>query len=195
MRPIILTKAMISRRLQRFLAAGRLGPVVALLALALLATACDKVPLTAPTDTKITLFNTGSSVPLNGSMDIIASVIESAGTPVQNGTVVTFTTTLGHVEPAEARTNAGKVTVRLVSDGRSGIASVKAFSGSAASDALNIPIGGAAIASITLQAVPTTLGAGGGSSVITAVARDGSGNIVAGAPIDFTTTAGQLTAS
>lgn len=186
---------MISRRLQRFSAAGGLLPVAALLAMALLATACDKVPLTAPTDTTITLFNTGTSVPLNGSIDIVASVIESAGTPVQNGTVVTFTTTLGHVEPAEARTNGGKVTVKLVSDGKSGTATVKAFSGSAASEALDVPMGAAAASKISLVADPGSLGAGGGSTTMTATVRDASSNVVAGVPVTFTTDVGQLGAS
>jgi PKD repeat protein len=192
MRPIILSKAMISRRLQRFLTSGNPVPLAALLTIALLATACDKVPLTAPTDTTITLFNTGTSVPLNGSIDIIASVIESAGTPVQNGTVVTFTTTLGHLEPAEARTNAGKVTVKLVSDGKSGTATVKAFSGSAASEGLDVPMGAAAATRITLVSTPGSLGAGGGTATLTATVRDASSNAVVGVPVTFTTDAGQL---
>jgi len=195
MGPIILSKAMISRRLQRFSAARGVLPVAALLATALLATACDKVPLTAPTDTTITLFNTGTSVPLNGSIDIVASVIESAGTPVQNGTVVTFTTTLGHVEPAEARTNAGKVTVKLVSDGKSGTATVKAFSGSAASEGLDVPMGAAAATKLTLRAEPSSLGAGGGTTQVTATVRDASSNVVSGVPVTFTTDAGQFSAS
>ena len=37
-----------------------------------------------------------------------------AGTPVQNGTVITFTTTLGRIEPADARTNNGQVRVRFI---------------------------------------------------------------------------------
>jgi hypothetical protein len=60
---------------------------------------CDKVPLTAPTESTIQLFANGSSVPLTGGVDLIATVTEGPGTPVQNGTVVTFTTTLGRIEP------------------------------------------------------------------------------------------------
>ena len=78
------------------------------------ATSCDKMPLSAPTESIITLFANSTSVGLNGSVDITATVIESAGTPVQNGTVVTFTTTLGTIDPVEARTNNGKATVRLL---------------------------------------------------------------------------------
>ena len=107
-----------------------------LLTAALIAVGCDKVQLTAPTESTIQLFANASAVPLNGSVEIIGTVIEQAGTPVQNGTVVTFTTTLGRIDPSEARTNNGRVSVRLISDGRSGTARVTAISGGATSDGL-----------------------------------------------------------
>src|SRR6185436_4206286 len=103
---------------------------------------CDKVPLLAPTGTVITLFASTTNVPLNGSVEIVASVIENgttstpgtgtggtgststsgAGTPVQNGTLVSFTTTIGRIEPSEARTKNGEVRVRLLTTGTSGAA-------------------------------------------------------------------------
>ena len=73
--------------------------------------ACDKVPLTAPSGTTIRLYTNTQVLPLNGTAQITASVLESGGWPVQNGTVVTFTTSLGSVTPAEATTTDGKVTV------------------------------------------------------------------------------------
>lgn len=158
------------------------------------ALACDRVPLTAPTESTIALFANAASVPLNGSIDIIATVTEEAGTPVQNGTVVTFTTTLGRIEPAEARTSNGKVTVRLVSDGRSGTARITAFSG-AASGELELPVGAAAATNVVLRAEPASVGANGGSVQLVATVRDESGNPIAGVPVTFTTTAGQIASS
>ena len=108
--------AMIARRLRPILSRA----LVALVAVALAATACDKVPLTAPSESTITLFATATSVSSTGSTDIVATVIEEAGTAVQNGTVVSFTTTLGRIEPSDARTQNGKVTVKFTGDGRSG---------------------------------------------------------------------------
>ncbi len=105
---------MIARRLRP---ASLGAPLAALVAFALSVAACDKVPLTAPTESTISLFATASSISATGSTDIVATVIESAGTPVQNGTVVTFTTTLGRIEPLDARTQNGKVTVKLTGDG------------------------------------------------------------------------------
>src|SRR3954469_21890644 len=46
-------------------------------ALLLLVTACDKVPLLAPTGSVITLFPAANSVPLNGTVEIVVTVIEN----------------------------------------------------------------------------------------------------------------------
>lgn len=181
--------AMIARRLRPTLLRAALTPLVAG---ALLATACDKVPLTAPTESTIQLFATATSVSPTGSTDIVATVIEQAGTPVQNGTVVSFTTTLGRIEPAEARTQNGKVTVKLTADGRSGIAQITAFSGGAISEKLELPIGSAAAETVTVRAEPARLSPGGGSAQIVALVRDVAGNPLAGASVAFTTTAGTL---
>jgi PKD repeat protein len=168
--------------------------VCGLAATILLATvvACDKVPLTAPTESTILLFANGSSVPLTGGVDLIATVTEKPGTPVQNGTLVTFTTTLGRVEPPEARTENGRATVRLIADGRSGTAKVTALSGGATKGELEIPVGAGAADNLVLRAEPTSVGAAGGTVALIATVRDVSGNGIAGVPVTFSTTAGQV---
>jgi Bacterial Ig-like domain (group 1)/PKD domain len=158
----------------------------------LVSVGCDKVPLTAPTESTIQLFATGSSVPLTGGVDLIATVTEEPGTPVQNGTVVTFTTTLGRIEPPEARTTNGRATVRLLADGRSGTATVTALSGGATAGELEIPVGAAAADNLTLRAEPSVVGASGGTVQLIATVRDEAGNGVAGAPVTFSATAGRL---
>ena len=169
------------------------GALVGLLAVA--AFGCDRVPLTAPTQSVILLFATAPSVPSNGAIDLVATVTEDptgAGTPVQNGTLVTFTTTLGAINPTEARTQNGKVTVSLAANGQSGTATVTAFSGGAAKATLDVPIGAAAADSIVVRAEPNNVPQNGGSTVITAQVRDASGNTLAGVPVTFTTSAGTL---
>ncbi len=157
------------------------------------ATSCDKMPLTAPTDSTITLFANSTTVGLNGSIEITATVIESAGTPVQNGTVVTFTTTLGTIEPNEARTNNGKVTVKLLAGTRSGTAEVRAFSGGTSSgDALTVTVGAAAAGKVELLGNPSALPAAGGVVQLTAIVSDASGNRLSGIPVNFATDAGVL---
>jgi hypothetical protein len=173
-------------------ARGAAWLLVGLLAL-VNASACDKVPLTAPTGSTLTLFSNTTVVPLNGSAEITATVIESAGTAAQNGTLVTFTTTIGTIDPTEARTHDGKATVKLLSGGRSGTASVRAFSGGTTSGELTLVVGAAAVKTITLTANPGAVSATrGGSAVLTASVFDENGNPVPGVPVNFTATAGQL---
>lgn len=157
---------------------------------------CDKMPLAAPTESTITLYAGSTTAGLNGSVEITATVIESAGTPVQNGTVVTFTTTLGTVEPLEARTNNGKAVVRLLTGTRSGTAEVRAFSGGTASaEALKITVGAAAAGKVELLGNPSSLPAAGGVVQLTAIVSDPSGNRLSSVPVTFTTDVGVLTAT
>src|SRR3954471_22321239 len=75
-------------------------------ALFLVETACNRVPLLAPSGSTITLTTATSVLPVNGKATIIAQVVENAGTAPQAGTHVTFTTSLGTIQPSEATTDA-----------------------------------------------------------------------------------------
>jgi hypothetical protein len=184
-----MTRRFIRGRSRLTAAAAALAACVA----AVSAASCDKMPLAAPTDSTITLYASSKTVGLNGSVEITATVIEAAGTPVQNGTIVTFTTTLGTVQPTEASTTSGKATVRLVTGNQSGTAEVRAFSGGTSSaDALSISVGAAAAAKVELLANPSALPASGGVVQLTAVVNDASGNRLPGVPVSFTTDAGLL---
>jgi PKD repeat protein len=169
---------------------------VALAGVVVLAVACQKVPLLAPTGSTITLTSLATSLPANGSATIIAQVIEPAGTPPHAGTLVTFSTNLGRVEPAEVETDiAGRATTTFVAGGASGTATITAISGgvSATADgAIKIAVGSAAVAGIGLSASPPSLPAAGGSSTISAQANDSSGNALSGIPVTFSTNAGSL---
>jgi PKD repeat protein len=174
--------------------AGRLMAILGLVAL-FASAACDKVPLTAPTGSTVTLFSNTTIVPVNGAAEITATVIEAGGTMVQNGTLVTFTTTIGQLEPGEARTRDGKVTVRLVAGTRSGRAVVRAFSGGTTSGDLTLDIGGAAAGSINLTANPSVVPSTGGTSTLLAVVFDVDGNRLPGVMVSFTSTAGSLSST
>jgi len=63
-----------------------------------LTVACQKVPLLAPSGSTITLTSSATALPVNGSTQIIAQLIEPSGTPPHSGTRVSFTTTLGTVD-------------------------------------------------------------------------------------------------
>jgi hypothetical protein len=170
----------------------RFGPLVAI---AMLAAACDKVPLMAPSASTITLVISSTVVPVNGTATVAASVIEPAGTPVQNGTVVTFVASLGRLEPAEARTENGKATVRFIAGSESGTAKITAFSGSVSAVVENILVGGAAAVALPVTANPPTVPNTGGSSQITATVLDGAGNPLPGVPVFFSTSQGSVSPS
>jgi hypothetical protein len=188
--------------------------------------ACDKMPLLAPSGTVITIFPASTTVPLNGEVEIVATVIENgttaappstgngngtgngqtpttttgtsstgAGTPVQNGTLVSFTTTIGRIEPREARTQNGEVRVRFMAGGQSGTAIITAYSGGASGKLENLKVGTAAVERVIVTASPQTLGPAGGTAIVQARVEDVTGQGLSGVPVNFVADAGQLSAS
>jgi hypothetical protein len=159
------------------------------------AVACQRVALLAPAGSTITLTTLASALPLSGTTSLIAQVIEPAGTPPQRGTLVTFTTSLGTIEPVEAETDAGgRVLVTFKAGPQSGTATITALSGgvtTGSTGAIKIAIGAAAVATLAVTANPPTIGPGG-KSTITATTNDSSGAFVAGIPVTFTSDNGSL---
>ena len=106
---------------------------LSLVLLAIAATpACGWDPLVAPVASTITVSATAASVPPGGSIEVFAVVIEEAGTPVHNGTVVRFSSTLGRVEPEQATTVDGVARATFTAGSTTGTAKVTASSGGAA---------------------------------------------------------------
>jgi hypothetical protein len=180
-------------------------PLVAALGLAIAAAACDKAPLLAPTSSTITVSAPTRVLPLGGTTEITAVIVEQAGTPVQNGTTVRFTTSLGSVDPAEAQTRNGTATTTFSAGTNSGVAQIRATSGAAGSgsgdaatggsNVVEIQIGAAAAANVLVSASPSTVSPTGGTVTIVASAVDANGNRLTGVPVSFSTTAGTLSAS
>ncbi len=189
-----------------------------LLVLALTLPMCTGVPLTAPSNADITLDANPRSIPANGGVSVItAIVIEPAGTPVPNGTIVFFTTDLGRVD-SEAKTKDGIARLNLVSDSRSGTATVTGFSGGSAAPApsgsptatpsptvrlsfgmatayagkntgtVQVKIGSVLPAKVIVTTNPARI-TSPRSALITANVFDGDGNPVANVPVFFSITA------
>ena len=154
--------------------------------------ACDKVDLTAPTDSSITLTTSQTVLPVTGKAEITATVTESAGTPVQNGTMVYFTSTVGVIDPREARTENGRARVTFAGNGTSGTAKIGATSGSAVATEIEIKVGGAAASRVVLNVSPTAVPTTGGTVTLLATVTDADGNRLPGVPVSFTSTAGVL---
>ena len=178
---------------------GRLAALVLLPTIAfIIELACSRVPLLAPSGSSISLTTAQTVVPINGSATITAQVLESAGTAPQAGTHVTFSTSLGTVQPSDATTDSSGRASAIFTSTSSGTATITAISGGASTGsngALKILVGSAAVQKVVVNATPATVPALGGSTTIQATVFDVNGNLMNGIPVTFTSTAGTLSGS
>ena len=181
--------------------------------LALVAIACDTVPLTAPSGSAVTISVGNNIVPLGGTTEVTAFVSEQGGTAVQNGTTVRFTTNLGRMEPIEAQTKNGYAVTTFVAGDVSGVADVTASSGSigggtpstgggngatttaSGGNSVKITVGAAASETVVLNASPTSVPVGGGTVTLIASVLDINGNRLRNVPVNFSTDAGTLSST
>lgn len=173
--------------------------------------ACHQVILTAPLGSTMTLFANPTFICANGCKSTISAIVieGNTGTPVADGTVVQFFTTLGKIDE-QGKTNDGVARVNLVSDGRSGTAQITAFSGTATATlgggGGNVPspapspgqggggsgvlIGNTSAARVLVSATPQRIRPNDARvSTITATVFDTNGNFLSGVPVSFTTSA------
>jgi len=164
-----------------------------LLLVALTTLSCKKVALTAPSGSSIQLFTSRTTAGLNSTVTITAVVMEAGGTPVHDGTSVSFFSTLGTMNPAAAVTTNGQAAAQLVTDTQSGTAEITAVSGTAKlASTVKVTVGAVAVGRVDLSANPSSLPSTGGTADLTALVSDTSGNRLQGVPVTFTTNAGSL---
>jgi hypothetical protein len=154
--------------------------------------ACDKASPVAPAGTTITLSVNPTRIETSGNATVTAIVRRENGSPVNPGTIVNFSTTLGKLDPSDAPTNDnGVAETRLVGAGQIGTATVTASTGAAAAATAELQIGSLA-SSVTLVASPTAIGQAGGTVDLLAVVRDDAGQLLQNLAVNFSTTAGTL---
>ena len=163
-------------------------------------------------------------VPNGGTTEVTATVIESSGTPVHNGTLVRFTTTLGRMDPVEAQTRNGMAMSTFIAGDSSGVAEVRATSGSAGggstttttpptttptppgtpttptntnpnSNVVIIAVGSGAVDIITLRANPATVSTSGGTVTLIATVVAAGGRALPGVSVSFSANRGTLSSS
>jgi len=150
----------------------------------------------------ITLEANPTSIPADGysSSEITATVYDSSGDPVANGTTVTFTTDLGSFSGSTSISvstsdDTGIVIVSLIAGTTPGTATITVEANDI-SQLIKVSItdSGGGTASITLTADPTSIPPDGfSSSTITATLLDSSGSPVsAGTYVTFTTNLGSF---
>jgi hypothetical protein len=93
---------------------------------------CNQAIMVAPPGSVFagaTLFANPEFIAAHGDISVISGlVLDGTGNPVADGTVVQFFTNLGRIQE-QGKTNDGVVRVNLISDSRSGTATVTAISG------------------------------------------------------------------
>ena len=95
--------------------------------------ACERVPLTSPTGSTISVTIDQSTLPLNGQATVRAIVTESAGTPVHNGTEVTFASIARQLRSADGDDRERRRDVDILRRQHvSGTTRINAYSGGAA---------------------------------------------------------------
>ena len=158
--------------------------VIALAALA--AAGCERALQVAPSSSVLVLSAPASTVPLSSSLTVTATLTDSTGAAVAEGTLVTFSSTLGTITPTESRISNGRTSVTLAAGSTSGVATITASSGGVSSNALSVRVGSVpariVIASSTSGSVAT----------ISAVVFDAAGNSMPGTAVTFATTSGTL---
>jgi hypothetical protein len=146
---------------------------------------CGQAILVAPAGTTGLLFANPLFIPAAGGVSVVTAVLtEPAGTPVPDGTVVQFFTTLGRIDE-QGKTNDGVARVNLVSDSRSGTATVTAISGGASfGAAVEVRIGSVLPAAVFVRADPPRI-TDSRSTRVFAIVVDDNGNPVANVPVSF----------
>jgi len=175
-----------TRRTLHFAAAR----VVAIVLLGVSATSCGQAILSAPTGSTLQIFVNPPFIAANGDTAVVSVLVtEPAGTPAPDGTVVQFFTSLGRIDE-QAKTNDGVARVNLVSDARSGSATVTAVSGPINVKLENIVIGAPRVSSVRTLALDPTIDTRLGRSIanIKATVLDGSGNPIPGIFVRFSVT-------
>ena len=146
--------------------------------------ACDDAFLTAPPGSTLNISANPTFVAAHGGTSLLTAFVnEGTGTPVPDGTVVQWFTDIGRVDP-ETRTRGGFAQANFVSDARSGLAHVRAFSGALQSNVQEITVGNANVEAIRLRAVPSRIDVSNSTHVIATVV-DGRGNPVPNVAVFF----------
>jgi len=128
-----------------------------------------------------------------GSSTITATVKDAAGSPVADGTAVTFSTTYGTLSSSYETTVNGIATTKLTFSAGDSSSTVTATSGSVSATVVVTYSVVSVSSTITLQAAPTIVTEETGSSAITATVKDADGNpVVDGTAVTFSSTYGTL---
>lgn len=167
--------------------------LVPLLAIASLV-ACDSTSPVAPAGTVLSISASPTRIASDGVSIIRVTAFRPNGTPVNPGTAILLSTTIGSV-PASVETNdRGEALAQLQGNGDFGTATVTASVGGSEGVTVEVQVGISA-GSITLQASPSSVPETGGEVELLTLVRDDQGQPLSGAAVNFRTEIGSLESS
>lgn len=154
--------------------------------------ACDKATPVAPTGAVLTLSASPTDIAANGSSTITVRARRENGSPVNTGTQILLSATLGELSATTVETDeTGIAIVTLRGTGRPGESKVIARSGPSESNEVTVQIGRFA-GSVSLQASPTFVPESGDRIELTALLRDGQGQPLPNVLVNFRADIGDL---
>ena len=130
--------------------------LLATVALLVVGYGCGKPTQVAPSESTLTITADPLRIEIFGTSTLTIIARKSSGTPVNEGTEILMTTTLGSIDRIVLVDDRGVATATLSGDGTIGMATIEASSGAAAAVTLDIQIG-ALPATLFLSANPSNL--------------------------------------
>ncbi|HVS16821.1 MAG TPA: PKD domain-containing protein [Thermoanaerobaculia bacterium] len=160
------------------------------LLLAVLGWGCDSADPVAPPGTTLTISASPTRIASDGAAQIRVVARRPNGTPVNPGTVVLLSTTVGSIPPSVPVDDRGEALTLLQGNGEFGTATVSASVGG---EAVTVEVQvGLPAGSISIQASPSSVAETGGKVNLLALVRDDQGRPLAGATANFASETGTL---
>jgi hypothetical protein len=160
-------------------------------ALLALASACQEGTPVSPSGASLHISAQPTRIAKNGVSKITLQVLRSNGNPVNPGTEVRLSTTVGQVDEVVHTDADGVARAELSGAGQVGTATVTAHSGAVEPVTVEVAIGSLA-ASVRLQVTPSGVPESGGLLDLLALVRDDQGQPLPDASVNFTSEVGTL---
>src|SRR3990172_252546 len=156
---------------------------------------CHEAGNIAPGGAHLLLTANPQQIGLKGTSALTVTGISENGLPLPDGTLVSFSVNeAGNVSPDTVHLLNGTATSTYHAKFVSGEITITATSGSVEANT-TITVADNIEENVFVSANPATFGAGGGTSLISAVVTDDSGTPIAGIGVQFSTTEGTLQSS
>lgn len=166
--------------------------IVFILLLALAALSCKEADNAASGGSRMSLSANPQQIGFNGTSSLTVTGTDENGTPLPDGTQVSFSVTeAGSVSPRTVSLIGGTATTTYFATFVSGDITITARSGSVQATT-TVSVADNILQNVFVSANPATHASGGGTSLISAVVTDGSGQPLPGIRVQFSTTAGSL---